>query len=142
MARPKGSKDKKPRKVASVMSANVFTPETAKAAQVLSPPPPPKKPGTLSFKTLIREASEMTADEFAAALANPMTTMGQKMVLRQMQAAAEAGNFNSFATLVDRVEPKETKTTLGNPDGTPLFAPRFDSAEGKAKMLATLNHGE
>lgn len=142
MARPKGSKDKKPRKVSQTLPANVFTPETAKAAAALSPPPPPKKPGTLSFKTLIREASEMTADEFSAALADPLTTMGQKMVLRQMQAAADAGNFNSFATLVDRVEPKETKTTLGNPDGSALFAPRFDTTEGKAKILSSLTCGE
>lgn len=142
MARPKGSKDKAPRKTGREAPPTVFTPETAKAAQILSPPPPPKKPGTLSFKTLIREASEMTADEFAAALADPMTTMGRKMVLRQMQAAAEAGNFNSFATLVDRVEPKETKTTLGNPDGSALFAPRFDTAEGKAKILSSLTCGE
>lgn len=140
MARPKGSKDKTPRKTGREPSPTAFTPETSRA--VVHPPPPPKKPGTLSFKTLIREASEMTADEFAAALANPMTTMGQKMVLRQMQAAAEAGNFNSFATLVDRVEPKETKTTLGNPDGSALFAPRFDTAEGKAKILSSLTCGE
>ncbi len=140
MARPKGAKDKAPRKIGRDAPPKAFTPETSRA--VASPPPPPKKPGTLSFKTLIREASEMTADEFAAALADPMTTMGRKMVLRQMQAAAENGNFNSFATLVDRVEPKETKTTLGNPDGSALFAPRFDSAEGKAKILSSLTCGE
>lgn len=141
MARPKGAKDKTPRKIGREPPPMAFTPETSRGVFPTPPPPPIKKPGTLSFKTLIRESAELTAEEFEAALRDPNITMGRKMVLRQMQAAAENGNFNSFATLVDRVEPKETKTTLGNPDGTPLFAPRFDTIEGKAKILSTLEHG-
>jgi len=67
-------------------------------------------------------------------------TKGEFLSTKLFQLAAQ-GDLGAIKICLDNVDGPPTQT-IGNPDGSPLFAPRFDSVEGKAALLSSLSDGK
>ena len=98
----------------------------------------PKK--GISIRGCLRASMDETVEVPQKDGSTKIVTKGEFLSSKLFQLAA-SGDLGAIKICLDNVDGPPTQT-IGNPDGSALFPPRFDTAEGKAAILGSLTHGE